>query len=124
MIKSLLVGAMLTLVSASAFALSCDNPRNAYDRTYCASLKMVQADQDINEQYKKTVSVLNPEQKKKVKDAQIQWIKIRDNACSNDGLLYLDCANEKTEARIVILKAIERECRASGCDDAKLSQVE
>ncbi|WP_434559740.1 DUF1311 domain-containing protein [Pseudomonas sp. Z5-35] len=124
MIKSLLVGALLAMASASASAMSCDNPRNAYDRTYCASLKMVQSDQDINDQYKKTMSALNPDQKKKVKAAQIQWIKIRDSACSNDGLLYLDCANEKTEARIVILKAVERECRAAGCDDAKLSQVE
>jgi len=75
-IKSLLVGALLAMASASASAMSCDNPRNAYDRTYCASLKMVQSDQDINDQYKKTMSALNPDQKKKVKAAQIQWKKI------------------------------------------------
>nr|BFE92743.1 hypothetical protein GCM10020185_32790 [Pseudomonas brassicacearum subsp. brassicacearum] len=105
--------------------MSCDNPRNAYDRTYCASLKMVQSDQDINDQYKKTMSALNPDQKKKSESRSNPVDqKNRDSACSNDGLLYLDCANEKTEARIVILKAVERECRAAGCDDAKLSQVE
>ena len=124
MIKSALIGCSLLFVSASALALSCDNPNTPYDRTYCAALQMVQDDQLLNEQYKKTMSTLNANQKKTVKTAQIQWLKQRDSECSSGSLVNLGCVNPKMSARIELLKSIERECRNAGCDEAKLSRVE
>lgn len=124
MIKSMLIGCSLLFVSASAQALSCDHPNTPYDRTYCASLQMVQDDQLLNEQYKKTMSVLNAKQKKKVKNAQLQWLRMRDRECSSGSLVHLDCVNPKMSARIQLLRSIERECRNVGCDEAKLSRVQ
>lgn len=124
MIKSAFVGCSLLLASAPVFALSCDNPHTAYDRTYCAALQMVQDDQLLNEQYKKTMSVLNADQKKQVKSAQIQWLKQRDEECSSGSQVNLACVNPKMSSRIELLKSIERECRNAGCDAAKLSRLE
>ncbi|EUK18579.1 lysozyme inhibitor LprI family protein [Commensalibacter papalotli (ex Servin-Garciduenas et al. 2014)] len=127
MIKKTLVitGLMAQFVLVpAAFSMSCNNPINAYDRTYCASLKMTQLDKEINEQYGKTIKVLKPEQKKEVKQAQIQWIRTRDNECSNGGTVAVNCVNDKMTARIELLKSIERECSSSGCDKALLSKVE
>lgn len=108
----------------AAFSMSCSNPINAYDKTYCASLKMTQLDKEINEQYGKTLKTLKPEQKKQVKKAQIQWIRVRDNECSNGGTVAVNCVNDKMEARINLLKSIERECSNSGCDSSLLSKVQ
>lgn len=115
--------AQFALVPA-AFSMSCDNPINAYDKTYCAASKMIQLDKEINDQYGKTLKVLNASQKQDVKHAQIQWIRDRDNECSNNGTVAVSCVNDKMEARISLLKSIQRECGQSGCDKALLSKVE
>ncbi|HBI09638.1 MAG TPA: hypothetical protein DDY57_05685 [Franconibacter pulveris] len=122
--KARLIAFSLLLGSASAWSMSCDNPRSAYDLTYCAALEMVQSDRDLNQQYKNTMSVLSPEQKPLVKKAQIAWLKTRDQACAEGSTLLLGCVNEKMASRIELLKSIERECRNAGCDDANLSRVE
>lgn len=124
--KTLVVTGLLAqfVLVPAAFSMSCSNPINAYDKTYCASLKMTQLDKEINKQYGKTIKVLKPEQKKQVKKTQIQWIRARDNECSNGGTVAVNCVNDKMTARIELLKSIERECGASGCDKALLSKVE
>ncbi|MDI2111812.1 lysozyme inhibitor LprI family protein [Commensalibacter nepenthis] len=124
--KTLLIAGLLAqfAFAPAVFALSCGNPINAYDKTYCASLKMTQLDKEINDQYGKTIKVLTADQKKDVKKAQIQWIRARDSECSNGGTVTLDCVNDKMEKRISLLKSIERECKNSGCDKALLSKVE
>lgn len=43
----------ILLSSSKAFAISCDNPINSYDVTYCYSSEMIQLDEKLNEQYKK-----------------------------------------------------------------------
>lgn len=124
--KTFIVTGMLAqfaLVPA-AFSMSCSNPINAYDKTYCAASKMIQLDKEINDQYGKTLKVLNASQKQDVKHAQIQWIRDRDNECSNNGTVAVNCVNDKMEARISLLKSIQRECGQSGCDKALLSKVE
>ncbi|EHD14988.1 putative exported protein [Commensalibacter intestini A911] len=115
--------AQFALVPA-AFSMSCSNPINAYDKTYCAASKMTQLDKEINDQYGKTLKVLNANQKKEVKQTQIQWIRDRDNECSSNGTVAVNCVNDKMEARISLLKSIQRECSQSGCDKALLSKVE
>lgn len=122
--KTIVVAGSLLLASGSALAMSCDNPRSAYDMTYCAALEMVQSDRELNDQYKKTMGTLNADQKKTLKSAQIGWLKVRDNACAEDSTLLLGCVNEKMAARIDLLKRIERECSNAGCDSAQLSRIE
>lgn len=57
----------IILSSSRAFAISCDNPINNYDHTYCASSEMIQLDQNLNEQYRKTINSLSEERKKQLK---------------------------------------------------------
>lgn len=102
--------------------MSCDNPINAYDRTYCAASEMIQLDQNLNQQYSKTMKSLTKEQSSLVKKAQIKWIRERDNDCSSSGSIGVDCVNDKMKSRIATLSQIERECKASGCSNALLSK--
>lgn len=122
--KALLLAGSLFIASGSAFAISCDSPRTPYDRAYCASLELVQSDEELNQKYKKTITTLNAGQKKSLKDSQIAWLKVRDRDCTEGDTLLLMCANEKMRSRIDLLKRIERECRNAGCDSAQLSRVE
>lgn len=122
MIKATILGCSLLLVSTATLAAGCDNPRNAYDSTYCAALEMVQLDQELNVEYKKVMGLLNPQQKQTLKQSQLQWLKSRDNDCSDGSLLYLSCSNKTMKSRIDFLKSVERECKSTGCDSNKLSQ--
>ncbi|MDU6924603.1 lysozyme inhibitor LprI family protein [Franconibacter helveticus 513] len=122
--KARLIAFSLLLGSSAAWSMSCENPRSAYDITYCAALEMVQSDRDLNQQYKNTMDALTPAQKPIVKKAQIAWLKTRDQACAEGSTLLLGCVNEKMASRIALLKSIERECRNAGCDNANLSRVE
>jgi len=120
--KILLLGALCLFSSAPVLAMSCDNPINAYDRTYCAASEMIQLDQNLNEQYSKTMKSLTKDQSTLVKKAQIKWIRERDNDCSTGGSIGVDCVNNKMKSRIATLSQIERECKASGCSNALLSK--
>lgn len=106
--------------STQALAMSCDNPVNAYDSTYCSASEMIQLDQNLNEQYGKTMKSLKKEQSAIVKETQIKWIRERDNECSVSGSIAVECVNRKMKARIATLSQIERECKASGCTAALL----
>lgn len=126
MIKNILIITGLLAqfsVIPAAFSMSCSKPITPYDETYCAALKMVQLDKEINNQYGKTLKVLNADQKKQLKHTQIEWIRERDKDCSRNGLVAVSCVNEKMETRVSLLKAVERECQSSGCDKELLSRV-
>lgn len=120
--KILLAGALCLFASTPVLAMSCDNPINAYDRTYCAASEMIQLDQNLNQQYSNTMKALTKEQSALVKKAQIKWIRERDNDCSSDGSIGVVCVNDKMKSRIATLSQIERECKASGCTNALLSK--
>lgn len=122
MIKETILGCSLLLVSTATLAGGCDNPRNAYDQTYCASLEMVQLDQELNVEYKKVIGLLDQQQKQMLKQSQIQWLKIRDEKCSDGSHLYVSCSNKIMKSRIEFLKNVERECKSTGCDSNKLTQ--
>lgn len=122
MIKETILGCSLLLISATSLAAGCDNPRTPYDVTYCAALEMVQLDQEINVQYKKVMGLLTQPQKQVLKQSQIEWLKNRDNQCSNDSTINVACSNKTMQTRIEFLKSVERECKSTGCDSNKLSQ--
>lgn len=120
--KKIILTSILLISTTKLFALSCDNPINSYDKTYCSASEMIQLDNTLNEQYQKTIMHLKSEQIKWVKKAQIQWIRERDNDCSNDGTVNVSCVNQKMKKRIETLRQIERECQASGCNQTLLSK--
>lgn len=120
--KTLWVAALCLFSTAPVLAMSCDNPINAYDRTYCAASEMIQLDQNLNQQYSKTMKSLTKEQSSLVKKAQINWIRERDTDCSSAGSISVVCVNDKMKTRIATLSQIERECKASGCTNALLSK--
>lgn len=120
--KILLAGVLCLFSTAPVLAMSCDNPINPYDRTYCAASEMIQLDQHLNEQYSKTMKSLTKDQSSLVKKAQIKWIRERDNDCSSAGSIGVVCVNEKMKNRIATLSQIERECKASGCSNALLNK--
>ncbi|MGP2471173.1 lysozyme inhibitor LprI family protein [Yersinia sp. 2540 StPb PI] len=93
MIRETVLGCSLLLVSVGVMAGGCDNPRNAYDKTYCASLEMVQLDQELNFEYKEVMGLLNQQQKQTLKQSQIQGLQHRDSECSDASRLYLSCSN-------------------------------
>ncbi|WP_349886621.1 lysozyme inhibitor LprI family protein [Pantoea ananatis] len=112
----------ILLSSSKAFAISCDNPINSYDVTYCYSSEMIQLDEKLNEQYKKTINSLGNEKRKMVKTSQIEWIRNRDSDCSSNGSINVACVNDKMKKRMEKLSQIERECKASGCNNDLLNR--
>lgn len=71
--------------SAPALAMSCDNPINTYNWSDCVASEMIQLDQNLNEQYGKTMKSRAKEQGSCIKQAQIKWIRERDSECAVSG---------------------------------------
>lgn len=126
--KELLIAVLLggLLPSAGAFAAGCATPRNAFDTVYCMGNVFSQVDRDLNVEYGTLRKMLNTSQQGQLKKGQLAWIKQRDEACSyerpNGYFVNLNCAVEMSQERTEVLKARERECKSTGCDDSKLAQ--
>ncbi|WP_144631071.1 lysozyme inhibitor LprI family protein [Bordetella genomosp. 13] len=126
--KKLIVAGLLlgALPTAGAWAAGCGKPRNAFDQVYCKSTEYSQADRDLNTQYTTLRKTLNEGQQATLRKAQLAWIKERDEACSlekpNGYYVNLTCAMDMTQERVSVLKERERECKSTGCNDAKLAQ--
>lgn len=115
-----------TLLPLAAHAAGCGKPRNAFDQVYCASTVFSQADRDLNTEYGRLRKQLNPTQQAALKGGQLQWLKQRDDQCSEQKesgyFVNLDCAVTMTQDRLSFLQARERECGSTGCDSAKIGQ--
>ena len=115
-----------TMLPLAAHAAGCGKPRNAFDQVYCASTVFSQADRDLNAQYSRLRTHLNPTQQASLKSGQLQWLKQRDQQCSEEKdsgyFVNLDCAVNMTQQRLAFLQERERECNSTGCVDGKLGQ--
>ncbi|MDH1010415.1 lysozyme inhibitor LprI family protein [Pseudomonas nicosulfuronedens] len=124
--QSLLSLTVLTagLLSANLALAACEKPRNAFDSVYCLSTEYAQVDRELNNEFGTLRKMLNDGQKAALKKSQIAWIKDRDAQCSyeRDGgyFVNLQCAVDKTNERLVVLRERERECQSTGCVDSKL----
>ena len=124
--QSLLSLTVLTagLLSADLALAACEKPRNAFDSVYCLSTEYAQVDRELNNEFGTLRKMLNDGQKAALKKSQIAWIKDRDAQCSyeRDGgyFVNLQCAVDKTNERLVVLRERERECQSTGCVDSKL----
>lgn len=121
---ALLATSSLLLADGALAADACGTPRNAFDSVYCRSGEFSQADRELNQQFGTLRKHLNDGQKALLKKSQIAWIKDRDAQCSyeRDGgyFVNLQCAVDKTNERLAVLRERERECQSTGCVDSKL----
>ncbi|MCP1647607.1 MULTISPECIES: lysozyme inhibitor LprI family protein [Pseudomonas aeruginosa group] len=112
------------LLSADLALAACEKPRNAFDSVYCLSTEYAQVDRELNNEFGTLRKMLNDGQKAALKKSQIAWIKDRDAQCSyeRDGgyFVNLQCAVDKTNERLTVLRERERECQSTGCVDSKL----
>ncbi|MDG9857260.1 lysozyme inhibitor LprI family protein [Pseudomonas nitroreducens] len=112
------------LLSAELALAACEKPRNAFDSVYCLSTEYAQVDRELNNEFGTLRKMLNDGQKAALKKSQIAWIKDRDAQCSyeRDGgyFVNLQCAVDKTNERLAVLRERERECQSTGCVDSKL----
>ena len=112
------------LLSANLALAACEKPRNAFDSVYCLSTEYAQVDRELNNEFGTLRKMLNDGQKASLKKSQIAWIKDRDAQCSyeRDGgyFVNLQCAVDKTNERLAVLRERERECQSTGCVDSKL----
>lgn len=112
----------IALSSSKEFAISCYNPINSYEITYCSISEMIQLNEKLNKQYEKTINSISNEKNKIVETAQIEWIRNRDIDCLSGGAINAGCVKNKMKKRIETLSQIERECKASGCNNDFLSR--
>jgi len=112
------------LLSAELTFAACEKPRNAFDSVYCLSTEYAQMDRELNNEFGTLRKMLNDGQKAALKKSQIAWIKDRDAQCSyeRDGgyFVNLQCAVDRTNERLAVLRERERECQSTGCVDSKL----
>lgn len=111
--------------SCSALASSaCDKPTNDFDGLYCLNKIYLEADNELNINYKSLVPLLNAEGKSSLKRGQLAWIEQRNSSCSRrepEGFyVNLDCASRTTIERSEFLQDRIRECKSSGCLNSRL----
>lgn len=112
------------LLAADLALAACEKPRNAFDSVYCLSTEYAQVDRELNNEFGTLRKMLNDGQKASLKKSQIAWIKDRDAQCSYEReggyFVNLQCAVDKTNERLSVLRERERECQSTGCVDSKL----
>lgn len=123
--KTLLALSLILASMAAAHAqTNCDKPRNDFDGLYCLNKVYLEADKDLNDNYKKLVAKLDEEGKKTLRNTQRAWIEQRDANCSrregNNFFVNLSCAADTTIERAHFLQDRYRECVSSGCLNSKL----
>ncbi|MNR93275.1 hypothetical protein D3C72_243260 [compost metagenome] len=100
----------------------CD--KNQLTMNMCASHRYSQADQTLNQQYKKLMAQQDAVGKQRLRDAQRAWISFRDKDClANNGLreesgsiwplLHFSCLERHTVQRSEDLKL--QACGMEGC---------
>ncbi|WP_341734525.1 lysozyme inhibitor LprI family protein [Microcoleus sp. EPA2] len=67
--------------SVIAQQLNCDRPQGDVEVRACIRLRYELADKRLNDVYKQLIANLNGEEKALLAEAQLGWIKVRDNSC-------------------------------------------
>lgn len=115
---------ILASTTAAHAQTSCDKPRNDFDGLYCLNKVYLEADKELNDNYKKLMEKLDDEGKKTLRNTQRSWIEERDADCSrredDKFFVNLRCATDTTIARANFLQDRWRECVSSGCRNSAL----
>ncbi|WP_339384125.1 lysozyme inhibitor LprI family protein [Microcoleus sp. LEGE 07076] len=61
--------------------LNCDRPQGDVEVRACIRLRYELADERLNDVYKQLIGKLSKEEKALLAEAQLGWIKVRDNTC-------------------------------------------
>ncbi|MEG3921430.1 lysozyme inhibitor LprI family protein [Microcoleus sp. T3_A4] len=61
--------------------INCDRPQGDAQVRTCIRLRYEASDQRLNEVYKQLISQLSGEERSLLSEAQLGWIKLRDNTC-------------------------------------------
>ncbi|MCC3411115.1 MAG: DUF1311 domain-containing protein [Microcoleus sp. PH2017_29_MFU_D_A] len=67
--------------SAIAQQINCDRPQGDAQVRSCIRLRYEASDKRLNEVYKQLAAKLSKEEKALLAEAQLGWIKVRDNSC-------------------------------------------
>ncbi|MBE9095838.1 lysozyme inhibitor LprI family protein [Tychonema sp. LEGE 07203] len=67
--------------SVMAQQLNCDRPQGDVQVRACIRLRYELADERLNDVYKQLIAKLSKEEKALLAEAQLGWIKVRDNTC-------------------------------------------
>jgi uncharacterized protein YecT (DUF1311 family) len=125
---AVLVAAASLSLTAGAARADCASSKNDFEDVYCAAKNFIDADNDLNAAYKVLVAKLDADEKARLKQSQMGWIKSRNEKCGkNDGDGYyvdLDCAVDTTRNRTQFLKDRTAECTAGSCDSKRLGDIE
>jgi uncharacterized protein YecT (DUF1311 family) len=94
----------------------CNNPQTQAQMNYCASQSAQVSDKKLNQVYRKLQSSLNnTQQKRRLTNAQIAWLKFRDTHCAFEKgsysggsiapTIYYSCLSDVSEQRIKQLQS-------------------
>ena len=102
------------IMTASAYALDCQNPVTTADMSQCAAIDYQKADEELNAVYQQLRSMLDEPGKLLLRDTQRAWIPYRDAECARmadtfrggtmAGLAHLSCMSEMTSRRSTELR--------------------
>lgn len=126
MMREKMLAAAVVLLSATGVNAqsNCDKPRNDFDGLYCLNKVYLEADRELNENYKKLMAKLDDEGKATLRNTQRTWIEQRNADCSRreDDRFFVNmrCATDTTIDRSNFLQDRYRECVSSGCRNSKL----
>lgn len=122
--KTILVACCAALPVLSFANSACDQPRNDFDGLYCLNKVYLEADAELNANYKKLMPKLDASGGAALKKSQLAWIEERNRSCSRrEGAAFfvdLACATRTTIQRSQYLQDRNRECVSSGCQNSKL----
>jgi uncharacterized protein YecT (DUF1311 family) len=93
--RSLIIIALMLLCiikahsqQASSRIIDCNSVTTQIEMNECAKKDFDKADKELNEIYKKTMSLLTPESRQSLISAQKKWIEYRDTSCKVYEKLY------------------------------------
>ena len=114
--------ALIVVSTVPAAADNCDQGNlTGFDSVYCFSKVYVGEDAVLNENYGALRAMLSSNQRTTLRNAQLNWIAARDNACMTaPTTVNVNCALRMTRDRANFLSARMTECRTVGCATSKL----
>jgi uncharacterized protein YecT (DUF1311 family) len=86
-VKGLGISGQGQIIAQAPPNVDCANPTSNIEYKYCARIAYEASDRELNRVYKQVTARMNPEQKRILVNAQLAWIKYRDNGC--DAEVYL-----------------------------------
>ncbi len=108
-------------LSGTVLADNCNVTRNTYDDIYCTNKLYASADAELNKNYQLLRTKLTAHQKNLLKRSQLSWIRERDDECTTQTGIDVNCRLSTTQQRNDWLRERVRECSTIGCKTNSLN---